>query len=85
MKSWNYKKPREEKILTPFKREDGYNYVRLWRDGKPQEMKVCEMVAKTFIPNPENMPFVIHINGDWLDDKAVNLKWSWIPETKEEI
>ena len=83
MKSWKFRKPKQEKFLTPFKKEDGYNYVRLWKDGKSEDKRVCDLVAQSFVPNPENMPFIVHINGDLLDDKAVNLKWSWIPETKE--
>jgi hypothetical protein len=79
MKNWNYKKPKEEKILKPFTK-DGYNNVRLWKEGKSEQVRVCDMVARAFVPNPENMPFVVHINGDLLDDRAVNLKWSWTPE-----
>ena len=32
-------------------------------------------VAELFIPNPENKPFVDHINTDPLDNKACNLRW----------
>lgn len=37
---------------------------------------VHRLIAQTFIPNPENQPFVEHINGDKTDNRIENLKWA---------
>lgn len=37
--------------------------------------KIHRAVAELFIPNPDNKPFVDHINTDCLDNRACNLHW----------
>ena len=37
--------------------------------------KIHRAVAELFIPNPENKPFVDHINTNTLDNRAENLRW----------
>lgn len=49
----------------------GYQMVNI--NKKP--IGVHRLVAEAFIPNPENKPFVNHINGDRRDNAVENLEW----------
>ena len=55
---------------------DSANRIRLRSNGKNKKFNISLLVAKAFIPNPENLPFVCHANGDCTDDRVENLIWS---------
>lgn len=40
------------------------------------EFLVHELVALTFIPNPENHPYVEHIDGNIQNNHVNNLRWT---------
>lgn len=71
------------RIYTPFNHfvqadptPDGY--IRCFivqSNGKRKNEGVHRIVAECFCDNPENKPYVDHINGIRHDNRAVNLRW----------
>lgn len=61
-------------ILSQSSQQD-YRHVTLLIDGKQKRMRVHRMVALTFIPNPDNKPYVNHKNGNRSDNRVDNLEW----------
>lgn len=53
----------------------GYLRVGLVDNGIQKHYLVHRLVAQTFIPNPENLDTVNHINHIRTDNRAENLEW----------
>ena len=75
VRSLNYRGGGYIKKLRQWTNKDGYKYVRLYKNGKHNIYKVHRLVAQTFIPNPNNLPQVNHINEVKTDNRASNLEW----------
>lgn len=67
---------KQERILTPKVRRDGYCSVHL-SDGKDKDYHpmIHRLVAKAFIPNPDNLPEVNHKDEDKKNNHVGNLEW----------
>jgi len=52
---------------------DGYYDIKIVKGGKHH--RINRLVAIAFVPNPENKPYVNHINHNTLDNRAENLEW----------
>jgi len=63
------------KIKNIFIYKSGYAYTGLSKNKKDKSYTIHRLVAETFIPNPENKPYVNHINGIKNDNRAENLEW----------
>jgi hypothetical protein len=50
--------------------------VTLRKDGKSDMQMLNRLVAKTFVPNPDNLRYVIHLDRNKLNNQASNLCWS---------
>lgn len=73
--SRNYRRTGRIKKLSQVKRPDGYLKVALFRDRSYTNVLVHRIIAETFIPNPDNKPFVNHKNGIRHDNRIENLEW----------
>ena len=63
------------KDLKPRLNTEGYPIVELCKDGQRKCVRIHRLIAQAFIPNPENKPYVDHINRIRNDNRLENLRW----------
>ena len=75
IKSFRYGKVKE---LTPgiTKGRQKYRHVKLSKNGTCKTFKITRLVAIAFLPNPDNLPTVDHLDRDSLNDNVDNLRWA---------
>lgn len=66
-----------KRVLSQYLANNGYMSLRLGKCNKDKKklMLVHRLVAEAFIPNPNNLPCVGHIDESHTNNKADNLKW----------
>lgn len=53
----------------------GYLRTELFKNGQGKKYFVHRLVAEAFIPNPNNLPCIDHINTIKTDNRVENLRW----------
>ena len=74
-KSLNNRRTGKEKILKPRQYKYWYLTVNLCKNGKSKNFKIHRLVAKAFIPNPDNKPEVNHKDENKTTNNVTNLEW----------
>lgn len=72
-KVWSH---RRKKFLKPVANGWGYLEVRLCVNGESKHRRINRLVAEAYIPNPDNKPFVNHIDENILNNNVNNLEWT---------
>ncbi len=68
--------PFKGRVLTPNSHKDlKYLQLSLWKEGKGTTLYVHRLVAETFLPNPNGLKEVNHIDGNRLNNCKDNLEW----------
>lgn len=62
-------------LMTPCDNGCGYLRVCLSKNREDKTCRVHRLVAETFIPNPDNLPQVNHIDENKKNNRVDNLEW----------
>ena len=71
---------RKSYILKNATLTNWYKAIALSKNGKKERHKVHRLIAKTFVPNPEKLPHVDHVNGVRYDNRPSNLRWCTVQD-----
>ena len=75
VKSTRSFKGTKEKILIGSFNQQGYKTYSFIKDGKIYTKTLHRLLMETFIPNPNNLPCINHIDGNILNNSLDNLEW----------
>lgn len=73
------------KVLSPWRETNtGYLLVRIRENNKPLCLRLHRLLAECFKENPNNKPFVRHLNDVKDDNRLDNLEWGDNPTNTQE-
>lgn len=79
----SYRRRRTPLKMNQSKIKGGYLQVKLYSAPyKAKQHLVHRLVAQYYIPNPNNLPEVHHIDGDKTNNHVSNLAWVDIPTNR---
>lgn len=74
--------------LKPLKgsiNNNGFRTVTLRYNDRFKIISVSHLVAKLFLPNPNNYHFVKHLDGNILNNNVENLQWCYNNRSKTKV
>jgi len=66
---------RKERIMNKRESTDGYYIAKLNMNNHSKSIAIHRLVAQHFIPNPDNLPEVNHIDTNRKNNRVDNLEW----------
>ena len=66
---------RKERIMNKRESTDGYYIAKLNVNNHSKSIAIHRLVAQHFIPNPDNLPEVNHIDTNRKNNRVDNLEW----------
>ena len=79
----NIKNIKTGKVLKPCLNPRGYYSYTFYKRGIKKTFRIHRLVALYFIDNPNNLPYVNHIDGDKTNNKVENLEWCTAKQNDE--
>lgn len=77
---------RLNRLRNPEKTPYGYETITFKdNEGRTRQRFIHRLLAQAFIPNPENKPFIDHINRIKSDNRLENLRWVTTQENSYNI
>jgi hypothetical protein len=67
---------RNNKQRKPCYNQSRYQQLHLSINGKSKTMRIHRMVGECYIPNPNNLPEINHLDGNKSNNHVSNLIWS---------
>lgn len=64
------------KFLKPETMGNGYQRVTLCSNGNVKRWLLHRLIASVYIPNPNNLPVINHIDGNKQNNQVSNLEWT---------
>lgn len=79
---------RNNQSVYPYMKEQhevfGYMYVPINYISGRKTKRAHRVVAEAFIPNPDNLPVVMHKNNNKKDNRVSNLKWGTVSQNTKQ-